>query len=136
MDRSSHILLVFVDGLGLGPANPDLNPIQPDICPHLCDLLANFAVPIDATLGVPGLPQSATGQTALLPLTEQKDILFLLTSDHGNIEDLSTIRHTMNPVPFVAKGYGANALRTEAESILQITPAILECFRKEFKTCP
>jgi len=284
MAADTHILLFFVDGLGLGSPNPDLNPIQPDICPHLYDLLTNHTKSIDATLGVPGLPQSATGQTALLtginaakevgrhvegfpprrlkeiirehsifeqlkqrdlsstfanayymdnlsditerrrqsvttvatlgafgtvrmtadmmagnavtqditreglrsrgyegpiitpaqagsqlagiaeqyaftlfeyfqtdraghsgdldhaevvltildeflgallPLTEQKNILFLLSSDHGNIEDLSTVRHTLNPVPFTAKGRGANTLQEKIHSILDVTPAIL-----------
>ena len=35
------------------------------------------------------------------------DGLLLLTSDHGNIEDLSTKSHTRNRVPFIA--YGASA---------------------------
>jgi 2,3-bisphosphoglycerate-independent phosphoglycerate mutase len=29
----------------------------------------------------------------------EDDLLVLITSDHGNIEDLSTRRHTLNPVP-------------------------------------
>jgi phosphopentomutase len=30
--------------------------------------------------------------------------LILLTSDHGNLEDLSTRRHTANPVPLLLVG--------------------------------
>ena len=41
------------------------NPVTPSVCPTLCDLLAAHATPIDACLGVPGLPQSATGQATL-----------------------------------------------------------------------
>ncbi len=48
----------------MGPASED-NPIAPDVCPFLCNLLASHAVPIDACLGISGLPQSATGQTTL-----------------------------------------------------------------------
>jgi hypothetical protein len=58
-------VFVMVDGLGLGSPDPALNPIHRGACPHLESLLAREAVPIDAALGVPGLPQSATGQTAL-----------------------------------------------------------------------
>lgn len=58
-------LLLFVDGLGLGPENAD-NPVFSGACPRLARLLREHALPIDARLGVPGLPQSATGQTALL----------------------------------------------------------------------
>ncbi len=49
----------FVDGLGLPPGESPLraSPLWP---------LLEAAVPVSAGLGVPGLPQSATGQTALL----------------------------------------------------------------------
>lgn len=73
------MLFWFVDGLGLGPAGPD-NPLLRASTPNLRALLggpvcaASFpvsngrcaAVALDATLGVPGRPQSGTGQVALL----------------------------------------------------------------------
>ncbi|MEL6248341.1 MAG: alkaline phosphatase family protein [Cyanobacteria bacterium J06648_16] len=71
-------ILLFLDGVGLGSAGPH-NPLSdPTTLPFLTaqlgqPLLASLDVqsstllakPIDATLGVPGLPQSATGQTTL-----------------------------------------------------------------------
>ncbi|VGO12068.1 hypothetical protein PDESU_00618 [Pontiella desulfatans] len=57
----------------------------------------------------------------------QPDHLFLLSSDHGNIEDLSTFTHTRNPVPLIALGAGAERFRN-LESITDVTPAILERF--------
>ena len=57
-------IFIFVDGLGLAPASPD-NPVNADVCPFLCNLIANSSKPIDACLGVDGLPQSATGQATL-----------------------------------------------------------------------
>ena len=65
-DGPPRTLMVFVDGLGIGRDDPALNPVVGGASPHLADLLARHAVPVDATLGVPGLPQSATGQTTLL----------------------------------------------------------------------
>lgn len=59
-------LLLFVDGLGIGADDPERNPVHGGAAPCLSRLLREQAVPIDACLGVPGLPQSATGQTALL----------------------------------------------------------------------
>jgi len=59
-------LIVFVDGLGLGSADPAVNPVRSGACPCLAGFLDEDAVAIDVTMGVPGLPQSATGQTALL----------------------------------------------------------------------
>jgi 2,3-bisphosphoglycerate-independent phosphoglycerate mutase len=60
------VLMLFVDGIGL-PSNPDTpTPLRPDVCPRLIALLAEDTVATDASLGIPGLPQSATGQTAIL----------------------------------------------------------------------
>lgn len=59
-----RFIFIFIDGVGIAPPAPD-NPIAPDACPFLCDLIANHCKPIDACLGVEGLPQSATGQATL-----------------------------------------------------------------------
>lgn len=71
-----HIVLLFVDGLGIGPHDPETNPCcRPELrLLHQCRAAdfphplepAGLALGIDANLGVEGLPQSATGQTALL----------------------------------------------------------------------
>lgn len=74
------VLFLFVDGVGLGDEDPAINPLVAARTPALDRLLGRrlagitervrrdgaLLVPLDATLGVPGLPQSATGQTALL----------------------------------------------------------------------
>ena len=67
------VLLLFVDGVGLGDPDPTKNPLlrarltrlrlaQGLPAPNCTAIL----VPTDACLGVPGLPQSATGQTSIL----------------------------------------------------------------------
>lgn len=53
-----------------------------------CDLLATF----DEVLG------------SLLNSRDDGERLILITSDHGNIEDLSTRRHTLNEVPLILIG--------------------------------
>jgi 2,3-bisphosphoglycerate-independent phosphoglycerate mutase len=79
MGNDCKVLLIFIDGLGLGVADPAVNPLarfdpaifrllfgQPlteEVAPYLSDTVCLVAV--DAGLGVAGLPQSATGQTAL-----------------------------------------------------------------------
>lgn len=52
-------------------------------------------------------------------------MLFLLTSDHGNLEDLSTKSHTLNPVPLLAHGRGHAQITQSAQSIADVTPALL-----------
>jgi hypothetical protein len=59
------IIFVFVDGLGIGPDDPGINPLAGGHVPVLERMIAR-ATPLDACLGVDGLPQSATGQASLL----------------------------------------------------------------------
>lgn len=49
----------------------------------------------------------------------------LLTSDHGNLEDATTRRHTTNPVPLMAWGAGARETVTAVTRLDQVTPAIV-----------
>jgi len=60
------VLMLFVDGLGLRPAAAGHNPVHASVCPALCAAFQDQTVAIDAILGIPGLPQSATGQASLL----------------------------------------------------------------------
>jgi hypothetical protein len=63
---------------------------------------------------------------ALLPLVRRRRMTFVLTSDHGNIEDMGSTRHTGNPIPFVAVGPGARRLNRRVRSLVDVCPAILE----------
>lgn len=63
----------------------------------------------------------------LLDGMDPEQILLLITSDHGNLEDLSTKSHTRNLVPFVAYGRGAN-LFEGVESLVDVTPSIVRYF--------
>ena len=50
----------------------------------------------------------------------------LLTSDHGNVEDLSTRNHTLNPVPTLAWGRAREATARRVRTLADISPAIVE----------
>ncbi len=73
---AGHVLLFFIDGIGVGSDDPDRNPLATGAFPalRLTETRApepsagppRLASGLDASLGVPGLPQSATGQTAIL----------------------------------------------------------------------
>ena len=58
-----------------------------------------------------------------------KEVTLVLCSDHGNIEDLATKTHTLNPVPLFVHGPGA-PLFSQVQSIMGITPSILETLKK------
>lgn len=49
----------------------------------------------------------------------------VLSSDHGNVENLATKTHTFNRVPLFAYGPGAFVFKN-ARSIMDVTPGILE----------
>jgi len=49
----------------------------------------------------------------------------VLSSDHGNVEDLSTKTHTLNKVPLFSYGPGAHYF-SNAQSIMDVTPYILD----------
>lgn len=72
-----RVLFVFLDGVGIGPDDPERNPFARARIPTLHSLTGGvdsasgrahdgIRVPLDATLGVDGTPQSGTGQAALL----------------------------------------------------------------------
>jgi hypothetical protein len=50
--------------------------------------------------------------------------LLVLSSDHGNLEDLTTKTHTLNPVPLVAIGADAGRF-AGARTIADVVPALL-----------
>ena len=76
-----HVLFLFMDGIGLGRNDPNVNPFARANMPVLQNLLGGYRMvervapyhnirasllSIDACLGVSGVPQSATGQAALV----------------------------------------------------------------------
>lgn len=75
------LLFIFLDGIGLGADDPETNPLARAKMPTLRTLLGDqpltassapyhgeraTLLALDASLGVDGLPQSATGQATLL----------------------------------------------------------------------
>jgi len=54
------------------------------------------------------------------------ETLLIITSDHGNIEDISVKTHTKNPVPFMVWGKRKLEMLDGVESILGVTPSILK----------
>jgi hypothetical protein len=78
---TQSVIIFFLDGVGLGKADPESNPFMHVELPTLQSLLGvshltrdaagamtgqGALLGLDAQLGVPGLPQSATGQTTIL----------------------------------------------------------------------
>lgn len=67
----------------------------------------------------------------LLAAWKDEEGLILFTSDHGNLEDLSTRRHTANPVPLLLVGSPGLRQRfgRSARDLTSIAPAIEDFLR-------
>lgn len=79
MANKSHFLFLFLDGVGIGERNPDVNPFFSTSLDNFVRIFGGIpdlgnpsftngsasVEPSDALLGVEGFPQSGTGQTAL-----------------------------------------------------------------------
>jgi 2,3-bisphosphoglycerate-independent phosphoglycerate mutase len=76
--------------------------------------------------------------SGLIDTWVEEDGLILITSDHGNLEDLSTRRHTTNPVPLILVGASPHRQRFLAGmgienpgsvcDLTRVAPAILDFF--------
>jgi len=64
---------------------------------------------------------------ALSASLDYEKTTLLITSDHGNLEDLSTRSHTMNPVPLAVRGWASKSFE-RAETLTDVVPAILSAF--------
>lgn len=117
-----RVLLLFLDGVGIGKSDGTINPFFKANLPNLRSLLGGEILhsklkkistplaeltPVNATLGVAGLPQSGTGQTAIFtginapkfigrhfgphptttlrPVIEEKNIFQRLKSAHKSV---------------------------------------------------
>lgn len=62
---------------------------------------------------------------SLLARIDLEATTVILTSDHGNIEDLSARNHTLNPVPTIVWGNDRESIAARIQTLADITPAIV-----------
>ncbi|PIR97366.1 MAG: 2,3-bisphosphoglycerate-independent phosphoglycerate mutase [Candidatus Doudnabacteria bacterium CG10_big_fil_rev_8_21_14_0_10_41_10] len=101
-----------------------VNYANPDMVAHT----GNFEASKKALLAIDDL----LGDLANKAL-EKKDLLMLITSDHGNIEEVKTIEtgrvskaHTGNPVPFLAIGEGLKLSTPLKKGYLELAAQVPE----------
>ena len=63
--------------------------------------------------------------SALAMYADAAQLTIVLTSDHGNIEEMLSRSHTRNAIPFIAYGPKGEFLRSRVESLSDVTPALL-----------
>ena len=74
----------------------------------------------------------------ILESLDSSDTLLLITSDHGNVEDLSSKSHTRNPVPAILYGHRHDEIAHRLSSasrrsanIAHVTPTLMEALAAE-----
>ncbi len=89
-----RLLFVFIDGVGLGE-HKDNNPfVYTDITGHKADYK-------EAGHIVKVLDSFISGLAELIKPNEE---MLIVTSDHGNLEDVTGKDHTLNLVPLLMVG--------------------------------
>ncbi|HEY9402481.1 MAG TPA: hypothetical protein VIQ24_07285 [Pyrinomonadaceae bacterium] len=79
---------------------------------------------MEAALGV--ITNLAAFVRAVLERVDLSETTVVLTSDHGNLEDLSIRNHTRNFVPTLAWGARRAEVQSRVRTLADITPAIIE----------
>lgn len=76
------------------------------------------------------IPMLAKLIRSLLAELDLKQTTVIMTSDHGNLEDLSVRNHTLNLVPTIVWGRNREAIASRIRSLTDITPAIVDALTK------
>lgn len=84
----------------------------------------------DLEWAVKHLPVLARLIRETLALIDLERTTFILTSDHGNIEDLSVRNHTLNDVPTIIWGRQKEETARRIRDLADITPAIVDLLRQ------
>jgi hypothetical protein len=67
----------------------------------------------------------------LLAKLDLQQTTVILTSDHGNIEDLSSRNHTLHQVPTIIWGVEREQIAARIKTLADITPAIVDSLTKK-----
>jgi len=73
--------------------------------------------------------QEIDGLIEGIMLNKSAETSLVICSDHGNLENLGTKLHTLNPVPLMVFGPAAPAF-ANVETIMGLTPVIVEEIRR------
>ena len=93
MVEKIKMIFIFIDGLGLGEKDASKNPVYAAETPNLDYIFSKYdVIATDASLGVPGLPQSATGQTAIVTGVNAP----MLLGRHLNAQPSGTLKEVIN----------------------------------------
>lgn len=64
----------------------------------------------------------------LISCLDREKHTLLITSDHGNLEDMLTPLHTLNAIPLITWGHKSHELRENIKNLSEVTPAVVNFF--------
>ncbi|MBC7795993.1 MAG: hypothetical protein H7Z37_03865 [Pyrinomonadaceae bacterium] len=76
------------------------------------------------------VPQLAAFVRSVFANVDLNETTVFITSDHGNIEDLSIKTHTLNEVPTIVWGKHKNIFAESVKSLADITPTIVKVLQE------
>lgn len=82
----------------------------------------------DLERGIAFLERFDAVLAGLLAAWDDSEGVIVITSDHGNLEDISQRKHTENPVPTVIIGAARHQIAPHINALTDLTPAILRLF--------
>lgn len=85
----------------------------------------------DLNLARKVLPELAACVRTVVDEVDLDSTTVILTSDHGNIEDLSIRNHTLNQVPTIVWGRRSKEISVSIRDLADITPAIVRLLTEE-----
>lgn len=125
-----RVLLIFIDGLGLGNFDPACNPLA-RFFPRVLACFSDRAGPlprqglscsIDARLDVPGLPQSATGQATLFTGVNAAQLIGQHLSGFPNQKLRDLLSRKSLVTRLCAGGYSVNFANTYTPAFVHNRP--------------
>jgi len=150
-DPVQRIIFIFIDGAGVGRAEAG-NPFFAAASRYLPFWQGAMALPdgtpltaIDATLGIPGLPQSASGQTAMFCGATAGEIgnrhvngypdrslraIILKKNLLTRLAEIGVRARYLNAYPTHDEQFGTNHVRIQADGRLWFSAAFPEKFKR------
>lgn len=98
-------------------------------------LLEYFMTDVAGHKGKPAFTSSVLEEVdqllrGVLETVDLARTLVITTSDHGNVEDVTARRHTLNPVPTILVGAGREQVAARIHALDDLTPAVIDYLTK------
>lgn len=134
--NKQKVILLFIDGLGVGESHPDYNPCfysEQGIFNSRQLPVGGQKLSLDANLGIDGLPQSATGQTSIYTGTNAARLINRHLFGYPNQKLKEVIKDRSLFVNLTSRGYSCKFLNA-FRPVFFTSPEIFQNMRMSVTT--